>query len=112
VTATDRLAEIEARANAATDGPWEPVVDLKRKVREHSVWAEDADSGGHGSYVSEWLAHEVDAEFIAAARQDMPALVAAIRAVLAEVERVQVAAQPHRWIHADTITAAIEGALS
>ena len=72
MTATDRLNEIEARANAATEGPWivaiyknECKVETKRE-RWHVA-----------SYAS-----PEDAAFIAHARTDVPALVAALRAVL------------------------------
>ena len=72
MTAADRLNEIEARANAATEGPWivaiyknECKVETKRE-RWHVA-----------SYAS-----PEDAAFIAHARTDVPALVAALRAVL------------------------------
>ena len=72
MTAADRLNEIEARANAATEGPWivaiyknECKVETKRE-RWHVA-----------SYAS-----PEDAEFIAHARTDVSDLVAALRAVL------------------------------
>ena len=83
-----RLDEIEARANAATEGPWEV---------DPFTW-----KPGHPIPPSEWLGIEAtgpvkgevarirpnededhaNAEFIAHARADVPALVAALRAVL------------------------------
>ena len=76
----DRLDAIEARANAATAGPWE---------------AEGAEvfTVGHGMfgggvatvyYGAETGGHHpaADRSFIVNARQDVPALVAALRAVL------------------------------
>lgn len=77
---TARLDEIEARANAATHGPW-----------EHVPWGgqnQNGDyAGGHvfdadGEYVVADVS-DADGALIAHARTDVPALVAALRAVLA-----------------------------
>lgn len=78
------LAEIETRAEAATTGPWVHDAD---KGGEHRVGTSDG---------KEWVAyigndedwpHPVpDAAFIAAARTDVPRLVAALRAAYAELE--------------------------
>ena len=69
-----RLDEIEARANAATEGPWMgiryPDGFLGRVI------------GGNGFGVAEDFPDDADAEFIAHARTDVPALVAALRGVL------------------------------
>ena len=85
----NRLNEIEARATAATEGPWEV---------DPFTW-----KPGHPIPPSEWLGIEAtgpvkgevarirpnededhaNAEFIAHARADVPALVAALRAVAA-----------------------------
>lgn len=76
---SDRLDEIEARANAATDGPWE-----KRTVRGWEMvvsYSTDAMI----QLVAEFRHEErdlADAEFIAAARADVPVLVRALQAVL------------------------------
>ena len=71
----NRLNEIEARANAATEGPWMgircPDGFLGRVI------------GGNGFGVAEDFPDDADAEFIAHARTDVPALVAALRAVVA-----------------------------
>ena len=87
MSATDRLNEIEARANAATEGPWTPdeytEVDPDGFYELSRVIAPDPDG-------DDWCAIGVvhtgilrpDAEFIAHARADVPALVAALRAVL------------------------------
>lgn len=66
----NRLNEIEARANAATEGPWEASMDRV----EHAGDSEYA--------VAYDVAREEDAEFIAAARTDVPDMAAALRAVL------------------------------
>ena len=87
MNAADRLNEIEARANAATEGPWTPdeytEVDPDGFYELARVIAPDPDG-------DDWCAIGVvhtgilrpDAEFIAHARTDVPALVAALRAVL------------------------------
>ena len=77
-----RLDEIEARADAATEGPWRYV-----SIPEHGGFVEDR--AAHDIFT--WLEDDAgtigatggDAEFIAHARQDVPALVAALRAVVA-----------------------------
>ena len=88
----NRLNEIEARANAATEGPWAPwkdqdgakhmqgllmVGNADAVIPEGEMWVEDVDINP--------VAHTYtpsDREFIAHARTDVPALVAALRAVL------------------------------
>ena len=94
MTAADRLDEIQARADAATDGPWEarhragldwlsqsPHVDNDGHEPGSSVGLADAVDPLWGSL---WPSRNAnaDAEFIAHARADVPALVAALRAVL------------------------------
>ena len=92
MSAADRLNEIEARANAATEGPWAPdeytEVDPDGFYELARVIAPDPDG-------DDWCAIGVvhtgilrpDAEFIAHARADVPALVAALRAVLELADR-------------------------
>lgn len=82
-----RLDEIKARAAAATEGPW--VNDSTEIGRPFpgtdtiDVWvAESCHPNGDG------IDGEADAEFIAHARTDVPALVAAVEAVLALHEPV------------------------
>lgn len=93
------LDSIEARANAATEGPW-LAHDERSDLREENpdvnpmwvvahmepngvIWVRDiADIGGGEQ-------DETDAEFIAHARTDVPALVAALREARAEVERLR-----------------------
>lgn len=60
MTATKRLDEIEARLSAATPGPW-----------TRTQWEEEQPD----------VPWDADAEFIAHAREDVPALVAVVRAV-------------------------------
>lgn len=92
MTATDRLDQIQARADAATEGVWEahgldsPISLPNVRVRRQSL--------------QEGVAYKVmrgrDADFIAAARQDVPDLVAALRAVLAVADDYAEDAQLHR----------------
>ena len=70
----ERLAEIEARAEAATEGPWE-AWDRGIGFEVH------VDGEALNSELRETF-RQADAEFIAASRTDVPALVAALRAVL------------------------------
>ena len=80
-----RLDEIEARTTAATEGPWEAEHHYNRLTGKHVVSeiprVAECEGNGAGG-----LDHAEDAEFISHARQDVPALVAALRAVL-EVHR-------------------------
>lgn len=71
MTVTGRLDAIEARTNAATEGPWVAV------MTEQYLWV--------GPSIADLSTDRVegDATFIAHARTDVPALVAALRAVLA-----------------------------
>jgi len=89
----DQLAAIEARAQAATEGPWEThdgdVVqsyDIAVKTGEYSYERE-------GIIPGEWV-RENDAEFIANARTDVPALLALVREQQAKLDRVEALHQP------------------
>ena len=73
----NHLNIIEQRANAATEGPWE-------MYRPHHASGFHSITGGTGG--TDNLADDVseaNAEFIAHARDDVPKLVAALKAVLA-----------------------------
>lgn len=72
----NRLNEIEARANAATEGPWFP----NRYSDDWEVCGELDDNGNPALVASEAVG--VDAEFIAHVRADVPDMAAALRAVL------------------------------
>ena len=74
----ERIAEIRAREQAATPGPW--WADHRSYRAEHGPEYEVCTEGGRGV----WTAHchrWPDTDFIAAARRDVPAL-------LDEVERL------------------------
>ena len=77
----DRLAEIEARANAATQGPWEwhPYMGSGATLAKPNHPFHEVNIL---KTTDDWPPVAPDAEFIAAARTDVPALVAALRAVL------------------------------
>lgn len=75
------LDAIEARANAATPGPWEPYFTVHghpHVVRAgQSIW-------GVIVSISPDDYGRADCEFLAAARSDVPALVAEVRRLRAE----------------------------
>ena len=82
----NRLDEIEARTNAATEGPWRAsvvatYVDADGRRRGKGGIYPGGEPGPPPLFLTmDWLA--TDAEFIAHARTDVPALVEALRAVL------------------------------
>ena len=77
----NRLNEIEARANAATEGPWEAGERCVFTLDGAPVISDDVVHYAHGM-AGEGVCHEEDAEFIAHARADVPDMAAALRAVL------------------------------
>ena len=82
----NRLNEIEARANAATEGPWRAsvvatYVDADGRRRGKGGIYPGGEPGPPPLFLTmDWLA--TDAEFIAHARTDVPDMAAALRAVL------------------------------
>ena len=85
----NRLNEIEARANAATEGPWEWEGEAKAEweIGANSLVPsrrpDDPVLYGYGYDASGIeVKSPADAEFIAASRTDVPALVEALRAGL------------------------------
>jgi len=79
------LDAIEARANAATAGPWEVTWSIAREesltspLVLASPTAEVIDFGGCQECAGYSYAREDDMRFITAAREDVPALVAEVR---------------------------------
>lgn len=74
----ERLAEIKDRADQATSAPWKReglyvITETGEQIAD-CEWLASSDE--------EWAQFEKDADFIAAARQDVPAL-------LAEIERLK-----------------------
>ena len=81
----ERLAEIEERANAATPGPWWP---------EHrGVMAEGVEIVDDCA-VAGWDVYPENQAFIAAARTDVPALVAEVRRLAAALDAAADGATP------------------
>lgn len=96
MTTTDQLAGIEARASAATEGPWkvkECAPCTGRGRLDVSIWAHDGNVS-----IADWCDEDeftkADAEFIAHARTDVPALLAMVREQQAAHERVRELHQP------------------
>ena len=86
-----RLDEIEARANAATEGPWEWEGEAKAEWEEGanslvpSRRPDDPVLYGYGYDASGIeVKNPADAEFISHARTDVPALVAVARYALSQ----------------------------
>lgn len=90
--AIKRLDEIDARAAAATPGPMHAVAMFVRDEYDRDVltvaedWAYRSEPEEPPRTEYDWRA---DAEFFAHARTDVPALVALVRALLAEREVVR-----------------------
>jgi hypothetical protein len=87
MTTTERLDQIEARANAATEGKdgWHQGRQDKFFESVTEVYSEREPSSTSKDVCRTF--YDADADFIAHARTDVPALVAALRAVLALHER-------------------------
>lgn len=83
----EQLDAIQARADAASKGPWhiDGGPDEAKNVITYT-------SGGGiivGTYIADMVEHDEDAEFIAAARTDVPALLAYARDLEARIGRVE-----------------------
>ena len=83
----DRLDQIKGRADMATDGPW---VAEYSKEQGNCVIPHDAHSTREAVAVTRLFHQQADAEFIAAARTDVPRMEAALRAVLDHLSQWQV----------------------
>ena len=82
---SDRLTEIGARVEAATPGPW---TWASHETADADKWAVfDATDHAIATNSDGW---GPDAVFIATARNDMPALVAALRGVLEMHQPVEI----------------------
>lgn len=82
----ERLAEIEARAEAATPGEWHVCTCSLKGACPH-------DKGVRMSFCTEGLPDKApypnDADFIAHARQDIPDLIAEVRRLREEKEKLR-----------------------
>jgi len=76
----DQLSDIEQRCNAATSGPWQSFIE----GRDHSSGSSFIRTGGLDNSspdIELYGASHADYDFIAHARQDIPALLSQIRRV-------------------------------
>lgn len=83
---SQRLAEIEARCEAATEGPWEVA------WKTDFIWQLDGDGDRFGPIAEAHYAegnHDNNAAFIAHARDDVPDLLAEVRRLTAENEAMR-----------------------
>ena len=93
------LDAIEQRANAASEGPWSQDSD-----DPGLVWGEQRSSGdGYWSLFASETGHDAtaqpqDAEFIAHARTDVPALLAEVRRLRAMEQRVREYTRSIRYV--------------
>lgn len=93
----ERIKEIEARANKATPGDWKYAYEGSG---DFEVWAQGEEIGTAWSKDSHFLGlgraaeqNEDNAAFIAHARQDIPWLIAELRAALAARDAMEINAQ-------------------
>ena len=75
----ERMAEIEKRCEAATDGPWE--AEPSCAGGSYGWWVAGYD---YGTYRDADFEREEDARFVAHARTDLPDLLAAYKELRAE----------------------------
>ena len=80
----NRLNEIEARANAATPGPWEAGCNDRHVLYVTTENEEFCAEYGPELYDSQGFFSDDDTEFIAHARTDVPALVSVARFALSQ----------------------------
>lgn len=85
----DELAAIEVRAAAATPGPWVVSPELRgyeMGIDSPAKWGTIVHPGAEGDG---GIDSNADANFIAHARADVPALIAAVRELKSDVEYLQ-----------------------
>lgn len=85
MTALEYIAEVKARAKAATPGPWYRV-----EANDGRAYVCRYDGEGLREPVLPVLFRETDGDFCAAARADVDRLVAMVEAAHAEIERLRV----------------------
>ena len=93
---TDLLDEIQDRADHATEGPW---------FRGRFSIGAGLDHGDPDAIPVERVIMPGDAVFIAHAREDVPRMVAALRAVLRQADALdELAASPIGSVHAGALS--------
>lgn len=94
----EQLQEIEARCNAATPGPWAWAAGRSTVLGEDGIIAADGEEifvncgRGAGDPIDE------DRQFLVAAREDIPALLAEIKALKAERDEAVSDKQRMDWM--------------
>lgn len=99
MTNDTRLGEIRARADAATEGPWTAEYSGEQG---NCVLPPGYQSTREAVAVTRLLSAQADAELIANARTDLPALLAAVEAVMKRHRPVEV--EPSETICAECST--------
>jgi hypothetical protein len=87
-----QLTDIETRANAATAGPW---CTDSWEIYQGTEYQPGAEWIGETCRAGEMDDSRADAEFVAAAREDVPALLAEVRRLRAELDE---AAEDVSWL--------------
>lgn len=117
------LAKIQQRADAATRGPWLPGYDQKGNRAGWAIVARTEATSIHGGdtrpialtiFPTGGWSTEADGRFVAAARDDVPKLVAALTAVLELLDQVDrsVPADDQPVVNTGTFRTAITQALA
>ncbi len=115
MTAPVDLDAIEARAAAATPGPWKHIASERgdrESERTHTV--SQIERGGHLAIarVRSWDQQPENATFIASARTDVPAMAREIRELRAEVAALKAGVQQLDANWSKTHRLALETALA
>jgi hypothetical protein len=85
----EQIAEWRRLADAATPGPWRALTDDHGyKGIEHALWSGELNA--MGSYVAEFMVTRADADFAAAAREAVPALIAALEAAHTQLAELRI----------------------
>ncbi len=90
----DELARLRALCEAATPGPWEVAGNLQTKVFDEVVAPHRTGNPEWCEGVADCDTGEEDAEFIATARTAVPALIAEVERLTAELDRLMEGSDP------------------
>ena len=82
----DEVMEIEARANAATEGPWSSPANVQPWVDEAACLSSIITRDGGYIYHRNWKQVCANMDFISQARTDIPELCQTVRALRAALE--------------------------